>query len=72
MTSSLIPIVEPPVEPPIEPPVKPPIKPPVEPSVDPPAEIPEETVDLPKTYRPEFGSYLANNAAVNTLFFHSL
>ncbi len=72
LTSSLIPIVEPPVEPPIEPPVKPPIKPPVEPSVDPPAEIPEETVDLPKTYRPEFGSYLANNAAVNTLFFHSL
>ncbi len=72
LTSSLIPIVEPPIEPPIVPPVKPPIEPPVDPPLEPPVETPEETVNLPKTYRPEFGSYLANNAAVNTLFSHSL
>lgn len=51
------------------------------PLVIPPINLPEEENDLEEnqppvvttpTYRPESGSYLANNAAVNTLFIHTL
>jgi autotransporter family porin len=76
LTSSLTPIIEPPVDPPIDPPVDPPTDPPelpvVTPPIKPPLEVPQESVDRPKIYRPEFGSYLANNAVVNTLFYHNL
>ncbi len=47
-------------------PVDPPVNPPV-----PPPDYPDE-VRPAKVYRSEFGSYLANNAAVNTLFLHNL
>ena len=68
LSSILTPIIEPPVDPPIDPPVDPPVTPPV----DPPIDVPGGTTDPPRTYRPEFGSYLANNAVVNTLFYHNL
>ena len=47
-------------------PVDPPVNPPV-----PPPDYPDE-VRPAKVYRSEFGSYLANNAAVNTLFLQNL
>ena len=56
-------LIIPPVDP-VAPPVDPPVNPPIDP-VDPP-------VITPEVYRPEFGSYLANNAAVNSLFLHNL
>ena len=40
-----------------------------DPPVDPPSDEPADTAGV---YRPEFGSYLANYNAVNTLFIHNL
>ena len=37
-----------------------------------PPDLPDEAIEPPRVYRSEFGSYLANNAAVNTLFLHNL
>lgn len=73
LSSSLIPVINPPVDP-IDPvdPKNPPINPSIDPPVNPnPPAGPGPTNDQ-KVYRPESGSYLANNAAVNNLFVHSL
>ena len=42
-----------------------------EPPIMPP-DSPDEIIEPPEVYRPEFGSYLANYSAVNTLFVHNL
>ena len=71
--TSKIPSIIPPA---VTPPTDPEISPPKEPSVVPPNE--ETTINPPvfggfkSVFRPESGSYIANNAAVNSLFLHGL
>ena len=68
LTNSLIPVIPPVI------PVVPPA-PPIIPDDDPAneeEETPIKPADDTKVYRPESGSYLANNETVNNLFVHSL